>query len=185
MKQRNREKTPPSITLTAASSFEKELLEHTPHGPHALCEYAKRVSSILKETSMCSDLRATLQRLAKESITSAYSHQLAEVEIEMKHSYQMGKRKRDALSNTVASKHGVVTASMVRAKKQKRDVDEVEKAQQALHAAEARVKREGKKRWKPIIDDLKKAVKERNKQLGNVRKLMKHVNKDICSRITK
>ena len=78
---------------------------------------------------MCSDLRATLQRLAKKSIISAHSHQLTEIEIKMKHSYQMSKKKRDALLNIVVSKHDVVIANMIRAKKQKRDVDEIEKTQ--------------------------------------------------------
>ena len=79
----------------------------------------------------------------------------------------MTKRKRNSLLNTVASKHDVVTVDMIRAKKQKRDEDEVAKAHRAIEAAETRFKRERLKRWKEVFRDLKKAVKERNKQLGH------------------
>jgi len=52
------------------------------------------------------------------------------------------KRKRQSLPNTVASKHGIVTMSQVRAKKRKQDEDEVIKAQRVVDAINAKLLRE-------------------------------------------
>ncbi len=95
------------------------------------------------------------------------------------------KRKRDSLPNHVASKSGVVTVAMVRAKKPKWDDDAVVKAQRDVEMANTRPEpeqikahREFMKPWKLVFRDIKKALTARNKRLREGR-----LNKYIDPRI--
>ena len=60
-----------------------------------------------------------------------------EHDLEKTYVYQLIKNKRKALINTVVRKYDVVIVGMVRAKKQKRDENEISKAQKTVEAAEA------------------------------------------------
>lgn len=172
MKEKNRNEETPSPSSSQCASYSQNFLQWTPHSSFTMTRFGEYLEGNFEDMSI-SDFRAALSRYVKASITAAHSRELAEDELFQTRSYAMAKKKRDALPNNVASKHGVVTVSMVRKKKRKRDEDELVKAQKAVEVAEARLEkeqlkaeRERLKPWKELFRDLKKVVKERNKRLG-------------------
>ena len=89
----------------------------------------------------------------------------------------MTKRKRASLAGTVAAKSNVVIVDMIRAKKQKRIEDEIEKAKQAMKIATIRLLKEQLKKEKQVeqlkkqlFRELKRAVIDRMKRLNQKEK---------------
>jgi len=115
-----------SVLLQSAP---KPLLDRTSQGFQEVVDYGKHINTRFDEMKMPSDLRLTLKRYTKGSTAIAYSREIAEWDLSRTTAYVEAKRKRQSLPNTVASKHGIVIVSQVRAKKRKQDEDEMIKAQ--------------------------------------------------------
>ena len=167
--QRRRKKiSSAQIIQTSPKSF-----EHTSRNSHQFINYDQHIRKALEKTFMLSDFKKTLKRHIKESIVSAYSLKLTKADLKKIKSYQKIKIARNRLSDTVASKSDVVTIDMIRAMKRKHEEDVVEAAQKTVRIAEAKLKREEKKRekerlkpWKPVFVELRRVVQARRKRLS-------------------
>jgi len=91
------------------SSAPKPLLDRTPQGFQEVVDYGKHINTRFDEMKMPSHLRLTLKRYTKGSIATAYSREIAELNLSRTTAYAEAKRKRQSLPNTIASKHGIVT----------------------------------------------------------------------------
>ena len=163
--QRRRE-----ITSSPASL---SLLERTSRGYKEIIDYDKHLLTTMKKNDMSNNFRLTLKRHIKGSTATIYSRELVKFDLNQTHVYQKTKNARNSLSDTVATKSGVITAGMIRAKKRKCDEDDVKKTKRAVEATEAKLKKKQIKRqkklmklWKEMFRELKKTITARNKRLG-------------------
>ena len=183
IKKKNRDKTSSSQISRIAR------LRYISHRAQEIIDFDYRLDQLISVTSMNIDFRTILKRYIRGSTASTYSRQLAEHNLAASHNYPVSKRKRNALLNNVASKYNIVTASIVRAKKQKRDENEMLKAQKTIEAAEARLKKEKakaerdrKKTWNKLFSELKKEVKARNKRKKAWNKVFSELKKVVKQR---
>ena len=170
LKKRRREKT----SFVAFSS----LLKRTLKSYKEIIDYEQYLLNNSKEMCMLNDFRLTLKRYIKENIAIVYFREIVKIDLNNVQFSQMTKRKRVSLADVVAAKSNVVIVDMIRAKKQKRIENDVEKAKQTMKIATARLlKKQLKKKKqveqlkKQLFRELKRAVIDRMKRLNQKEKL--------------
>ncbi len=120
----------------------------------------------LRQRSLSSSIRPSLEKFIKGSLTQAYVGAKAEEDlVQFQAATQARAARHAAQTRRVVQKGGVITVAHARQAIRQREEDELTRAQQALQKAERACRRKKIKHWSPIWKELKRSVRSRTARM--------------------